>query len=101
MVRLVPLAGQRDHLGRGRVHCADLGVDALLVRVLLAFFPSVGGGVVAEGRQLGLLVQQIGGAVDRLLPVGDGGVQCLLRAAQSKLLAVLDLLIKEEKLQLS
>ena len=69
-----------------------LRVDSLLVGVPLRLLPLDAGGVAAEGRQLGLLVEEAAGAVDGLLAGRDGGDEGALRLGHNlELLRVLRL----------
>lgn len=69
-----------------------LRVDSLLVGVPLRLLPLDAGGVAAEGRQLGLLVEEVAGAVDGLLTSRDGGNEGALRLGHHlELLGVLRL----------
>ena len=79
MVGAVALAGEGDHLGGGGVHGGHLGVDGLLVRVPLGLLPSQAGRVVPEGRQLGLLVEEVVSGVDGVLASRYGRHESLLR----------------------
>ena len=56
-----------------------LRVDRLLVSVPLRLLPLDAGGVAAEGRQLGLLVEEAAGAVSDLMTGRDGGDAGALR----------------------
>ena len=69
-----------------------LRVDSLLVGVPLRLLPLDAGGVAAEGRQLGLLVEEVAGAVDGLLTSRNGGNEGALRLGHHlELLGVLRL----------
>ena len=69
-----------------------LRVDSLLVGVPLRLLPLDAGGVAAEGRQLGFLVEEAAGAVDGLLAGRDGGDEGALRLGHDvELLGVLSL----------
>ena len=91
VVGVVALARQGDHLRRGRVHGRHLRVDALLVRRLLRLLPAVRGGVVAERRQFGLLVEEMRCLLDGLLPLADGRDERALRTREGELVRVLGL----------
>ena len=67
-------------------------MDRLLVGVPLRLLPLDAGGVAAEGRQLGLLVEEVAGAVDGLLTSRNGGNEGALRLGHHlELLGVLRL----------